>query len=46
MPAAEATEPRPAATVILLRDGAEQFGFELLLVKRNPEAPGCFQAGR
>jgi 8-oxo-dGTP pyrophosphatase MutT (NUDIX family) len=30
------TEPRPAATVIVLRDGAE--ALEVLLVKRNPAA--------
>ena len=32
----EATEPRQAATVIVLRGGAERL--ELLLVKRNPAA--------
>jgi 8-oxo-dGTP pyrophosphatase MutT (NUDIX family) len=32
----EATVPRPAATVILLRGGAESL--EVLLVRRNPEA--------
>src|SRR5919112_1536595 len=31
----EATTPRPAATVLLLRGGAETL--EVLLVKRNPE---------
>src|SRR5215208_2214603 len=30
------TEPRPAATVILLRGGAERL--EVLLVRRNPDA--------
>ncbi len=34
--AGEATVPRPAATVILLRGGAERL--ELLLVRRNPES--------
>jgi 8-oxo-dGTP pyrophosphatase MutT (NUDIX family) len=33
---AEATEPRQAATVIVLRGGAERL--EVLLVRRNPEA--------
>ena len=32
----EATIPRPAATVILLRGGAESL--EVLLVRRNPQA--------
>src|SRR5918995_1137517 len=32
----EATEPRQAATVIVLRGGAERL--EVLLVRRNPEA--------
>jgi 8-oxo-dGTP pyrophosphatase MutT (NUDIX family) len=32
----EVTEPRPACTVIPVRDGAN--GLELLLVQRNPEA--------
>jgi 8-oxo-dGTP pyrophosphatase MutT (NUDIX family) len=32
------TPPRPAASVILLREGANDGGIELLLVKRNPDA--------